>query len=76
MSNPKHLAILKGGGIRQKGECYDVTASLVRLLDGKDVDSAAVRSALIRGLKKRGWLWPKSFDGLRRHFLAHPPESL
>ncbi len=76
MPNPKHLAILKGGGIRQKGELYDVTASLVRALDGKDVDSAAVRSALIRGFRKRGWTWPKSFDGLRRHFVEHPPESL
>ncbi len=46
---------LKGGGIRQKSELYDVTASLVRALDGKGVDRAAVRSALTRGFRKRGW---------------------
>ncbi len=67
---------LKGGGIRQKGELYEDTASLVRALDGKDVDSVAVRSALTRGFRKRGWAWPKSFDGLMRHFLEHPPEGL
>ena len=54
---------LKGGGIRQKGELYDVTASLVRALDGKDVDSAAVRSALIRVFRKRGWTWPSGVEG-------------
>ncbi len=66
----------KGGGIRQKSERFEVTASFVRALDGKDVDSAAVHSAFIRGFKKRGWAWPKSFESLRRYFLAHPPEGL
>ena len=76
MGRAKVFEKLKGGGIRQKGERYDVTASFVRLLDGKDVDSAAVRSALTRGLRKRGWAWPKSLEGLRRHILEHSPEGL
>jgi len=65
---------LKEDGVRQQGERYEVTASLVRALDGKEVYRAVGRSALRRGFKKRGWTWPKSFEGLRRHFLAHPPE--
>ena len=67
---------LKQGGIKQKGELYEVTASLVTALDGKEVDSAGVRSALTRGFKKRGWTWPKSFESLRRHFLEHPPQGV
>jgi len=67
---------LKQGGVKQKGELYEVTASLVTALDGKEVDSAGVRSALTRGFKKRGWTWPKSFESLRRHFLEHPPQGV
>ena len=44
-------------------EHHEVTASLIRALDGKDVNSAAVRSALIRGFRKRGWTWPSGVEG-------------
>ena len=45
IEDPVWSTSLKEGGVRQKGERYEVTASLVRALDGKDVYSAAVRSA-------------------------------
>ncbi len=75
IDDPVMSKYLAEGGVQQKGELYDVVASLVRVLDGKDVDSAAARNALIRGFKKRAWPWPTSFDGLRRHLLAHPPPA-
>lgn len=76
IDDPVLSGYLTEGGIKQKGELYDVTSDLVRVLDGKDVDSAAVRTALIRGFKKRGWAWPKSVDELRRHVQNHPPEEV
>ena len=76
IDDPVMSNYLRKGGIRQKGELYDVTAGLVRVLDGKDIDSTAVRSALSRGFEKRGWDWPRSFEALKRHILAHPPEGV
>ena len=75
IDDPVLSGYLTGEGLRQKGELYDAVAALLRLLDGRAVDSAAVRSALSRGFRKRGWPWPKTFGALRRHILTHTPES-
>ena len=76
INDPVLSKYLSEGGVKQKGELYDVTASLILAFDGKDVESTAVSSALIRGFKKRGWVWPKSIYVLSQHFLAHRPDSL
>ena len=76
IDDPMLSGYLTKGGLTRKGELYDAVASLVRVLDGKDVDSAALRSALTRGFKKRRWAWPKSFEGLKGHILGHPPEGV
>ena len=75
IDDPVLSGYLAGEGLRQKGELYDAVAALLRVLDGRAVDSAAVRSALSRGFRKRGWPWPKTFEALRRHILTHTPES-
>ena len=49
IDDPVMKGYLTTGGIKQKGELYEVTASLIRVNDGKAVDSTAVRNALIRG---------------------------
>ena len=75
IDDPVLSGYLTGEGLRQKGELYDAVAALLRVLDGRAVDSAAVRSALSRGFRKRGWPWPKTFEALRRHILENTPES-